>query len=267
MSKTVVITGSSSGLGMELAKNFRNAGYNIVLNGMNPEKLIKAENVLKASAGNGKVISVQGSVSEEADMEKLASTAVNEFGTIDIWINNAGVNQPAKAIWELTEKEIKGMFSTDLIGAVIGSKTAMKVMERQHSGAIYNVEGYGSNDAMMLGLNIYGTTKRAVTHFTIALAKESEERNTGVIIGRLSPGIMLTEFTKKSMNGDKIELSEKTKNFYNIQGEFPDVVAKHLTDGMLSNKKNNAHIEWLTTARVIKNFITASKTKKDFFRE
>ena len=48
-------------------------------------------------------------------------------------------------------------------------------MNKKKSGAIYNVEGYGSNDAMMTGLNLYGTSKRAVTHFTQALAKESNE--------------------------------------------------------------------------------------------
>ena len=54
-------------------------------------------------------------------------------------------------------------------------------MSKKHNGAIYNIEGYGSNDAMMKGLSIYGTSKRAITYFTQALAKESEELKTGVL--------------------------------------------------------------------------------------
>ena len=94
--------------------------------------------------------------------------------------------QPEKTIWELTEKEIDMVLDVDLKGTIIGSKLIFEEMIKQHGGAIYNIEGYGSNDAKMLGLSIYGTSKRAITYFTEALAKESEVRNTGVIVGKLS---------------------------------------------------------------------------------
>lgn len=264
--KTVVITGSSRGLGFELAKCFRNAGLNVVINGVNEEKLLNAKADLEALEGEGGVLAVKGSVTALSEVENIAATAEASFGNIDIWINNAGVNQPQKAIWELSESEIKAMFDTDLLGTVNGSKVAMLHMMKNHSGAIYNVEGYGSNDAMMLGLNIYGTTKRAVTHFTQALAKESEERGTGVLVGRLSPGIMITDFTVKALSGkESIELSEKTKKVYNILGDYPDVVAKFLTEKMLKNTKNNIQIQWLTTAKASLRFMTAGFNKRKFF--
>ena len=264
--KSVVITGSSSGLGLELAKEFRRAGYDVALSGRNEEKLSKAAGTLQAAPGSGKVVAIRADVTSLQDVEHLATEADRQLGGIGIWINNAGVNQPFKAIWELTEAETDAMVSTDLMGTINGSKVAMNHMLGK-GGAIYNVEGYGSNDAMMLGLNLYGTTKRAVTHFTVALAKESEERGTGVLVGRLSPGIMLTDFTTNSLGGDRIDLPEKTKNFYNIVGDYPDVVARFLVDGMLKNTKNNIQIQWLTTAKVMKKFMTARKNKKDYFKE
>ena len=143
----------------------------------------------------------------------------------------------------------------------------MQEMEKQGYGAIYNIEGYGSNDAKMLGLSIYGTSKRAITYFTEALAKESEVRNTGVIVGKLNPGIMITDFITNALgNKEKIDLPEKTKKVYNILGDYPDVVAKFLVDGILSNNKNNAKIEWLTTAKAMWRFMTASFNKRDFFK-
>ena len=153
-----------------------------------------------------------------------------------------------RAIWELSEQEIDAVLSIDLRGAIMGSRLAALQMEKQPEGGyIYNLEGYGSNDAMMLGLNLYGTSKRAVTHFTQALAKELEERGSRVKAGRLSPGNMITDFTVKALGGqERIELPEKTKKVYNILGDYPDVVAAHLVKGMLVNTKNNAHIEWLT---------------------
>lgn len=265
--KTVVITGSSRGLGFELAQRFRKAGLNVVLNGVNPVRLEKTKQALEAIPSNGKVLACPGDVSSAADLQKLIDETVAAFGSIDIWINNAGVNQPMKPLWELTEAEIDQVLDIDLKGTVMGSKLAMEQMIRQGHGAIYNLEGYGSNNAMMLGLNMYGTGKRAVTHFTQALAKESAERHTGILVGRLSPGIMITDFTTGALGGkEKIDLPEKTKKVYNILGDYPDVVADFLVAEVLKNTKNNAHIEWLTSAKAAWRFMTAGFNKRDFFK-
>lgn len=266
--KTIVITGSGRGLGFELATRFRMADFNVVLNDINPAQLETAKQNLEHISGAGKVVACVGDVSNLESMQHLAAYAAESCGSIDIWVNNAGINQPMKAIWELTEREIGLVLDVDLKGAIFGSKVAMEYMAGQGSGAIYNMEGYGSNDAMMLGLNMYGTSKRAVTHFTQALAKESEERRTGVLVGRLSPGIMITDFTTGALGGKgNIDLPEKTKKVYNILGDYPDVVADFLVAKMLKNTKNNAHIEWLTGGKAAWRFMTAAFNKRDFFAE
>jgi short-subunit dehydrogenase len=193
--------------------------------------------------------------------------SLKTFSKVDIWINNAGVNQPQKAIWELNTNEIDTIIDVDLKGAIHGSKIAMEEMSKNHDGAIYNIEGYGSNDAHMLGLNMYGTSKRAVTYFTESLAKEAEERNTGVIVGKLSPGIMITGFTTHSLVNDKIKLSEKTKKVYNILGDTPETVGKFLVDNMISNTRNNVKINWLTNRKAFFRFLTAGFNKRDFFAD
>lgn len=264
--KTVVITGSGRGLGFEMAKRFRANGWNVVLNDLNAGRLTQAQAELEKLPGEGRVCALAGNAAVYEDLQALAAHAVSECGVVDIWINNAGVNQPMKAVWELSVGEIGVLLDVDLKGAILGCKAAMEVMGPQKRGAIYNLEGYGSNDAMMLGLNMYGTTKRAVTHFTQAFAKESEERGTGVIVGRLSPGIMITDFTVKALGDQQaIDLPEKTKKVYNILGDYPDVVAQFLVERMLTNTKNNAHIEWLTGGKAMWRFMTAGFSKRDFF--
>lgn len=266
--KTVVITGSARGLGFEMAKLFRKANLNVVISDLKEENLIKSKEELDKIESSGVVEYQVCNVINSKDIQRLIDFTKNKFECIDIWINNAGVNQPDKAIWELTEEEIDLVLDVDLKGAIIGSKLVMEEMSKQHKGAIYNIEGYGSNDAMMLGLSIYGTSKRAITYFTQALAKEAEERNTGVIIGRLSPGIMITDFITNAL-GDKgkIELPEKTKKVYNILGDYPNVVANFLVTEMLKNTKNNAHIEWLTNGKAAWRFMTSAFNKRDFFKE
>lgn len=265
--KTVVITGSTRGLGFEMAKLFHKNGWNLVINGVNPQRLEKAAEELRALPGDGAVEGFAGSVASEEELQGLLDFAVEKFGVLDIWINNAGVNQPMKAIWELSQEEIDAILNIDLRGAILGSRLAARQMEKQPEGGfIYNLEGYGSNDAMMLGLNLYGTSKRAVTHFTVALAKELEERGSRVKAGRLSPGIMITDFTVKALGGkESIALPEKTKKVYNILGDKPDVVAAHLVREMLANSKNNAHIQWLTTGKAAWRFMTAGFNKRNFF--
>lgn len=266
--KTVVITGSARGLGFEMAKLFRKANLNVVISDLKEENLKKAKEELDKLEGTGKVEYQVCNVTSSKDIQELINFTDKEFNTIDIWINNAGVNQPDKPIWELTEQEIDLVLDVDLKGAVIGSKLVLEYMSKKKQGAIYNIEGYGSNDAMMKGLSIYGTSKRAITYFTQALAKESQEMETGVLIGRLSPGIMITDFITNAL-GDKgkIELPEKTKKVYNILGDYPDVVATFLVENMLKNTKNNAHIEWLTNGKAAWRFMTAGFNKRDFFKE
>jgi len=266
--KTVVITGSTRGLGFEMARQFCLNGLNVVINGVNEKRLEESVTKLRVISSEAGVEGFAGNVADTEDIRCLSDYAADKFGAIDIWINNAGVNQPMKAIWELTEEEIDSLIDIDLRGAVMGSRIAMLKMEQQTDGGfIYNVEGYGSNDAMMLGFNMYGTSKRAVTHFTKAFAEELAERGSKVKAGRLSPGIMYTDFTVQSLGGkEKIELPEKTKKFYNLMGDYPDVVAEFLVRKMLANTDNNVHIEWLTGGKVFGRFIAApfSKKKKYF---
>ena len=265
--KTVVITGSARGLGFNMAKFFRENNFNVIISDLSKENLINAKEELENIKSEGTIRYRICDVSQYNDLQKLMDYAIKEYAQVDIWINNAGVNQPDKPLWDLEEKEINMLIDVDLRGTIYGSIVAMKEMQKQGSGAIYNVEGYGSNNAHMLGLNMYGTAKRAVTHFTESLALESQEKNTGVIVGKLSPGIMITKFTTHSLGKDKIDLPEKTKKVYNILGDTPETVGKFLVDNMISNTKNNVKINWLTNTKAFMRFLTAPFNKRDFFKE
>lgn len=264
--KTVVITGSARGLGYELAKCFRKNGYNVVLSDIMKDKLEESKVKLEESiAGVGKVISVVCDVTSEGDLQNLMNKAVETFSGVDVWINNAGVNQPNVPIWEVESSSINKLIDIDLKSAVIGSKIAMNQMIKQGYGQIYGIEGYGSNDAMMLGLSVYGTSKRGLTYFFKALAKEVETKELPIKIGLLSPGIMITDFITHSMGNDAFELPEKTKKVYNILGDYPDVIAEFLVSKIVTNEKNDVRFNWLTNGKASLRFMTAGFNKRDFF--
>lgn len=266
---TVVITGSARGFGFEQAKKFKELGFNVIISDVNVDNLKIAYDKLNLiNAEKTKVKMVKCDVTNYQDLENLYNEAVSEFKAVDIWINNAGVNQPDKPVYQLTQKEIDFMLDIDLKGAIYGSKLAFEKMKEQGFGQIYNVEGYGSNDAMMTGLSIYGTTKRAITYFTLALAKESEDVTGGKVkVCRLTPGIMITDFIKTANGGNtKIELPEKTKKVYNILGDYPETIVNYCVPRMIKNTKNNARIMWLTNRRAFRRFIFAGFNKRDFFK-
>ena len=266
--KTVIITGSARGFGYEMIKLFRHNNFNTVLCDINNDALLEAkENLLKEN-GEGIVLAIQADITKEEDVNKLINETLDAVDTIDYFINNAGVNQPDLPIWELDMKDIDRLIDIDLKGTILCSKLIMPVMIKQRFGQIFNVEGYGSNDAKMVGLSIYGTTKRAITYFTEALANEVEKLNTGVYVGKITPGIMITSFITTSLgDGKKIELPEKTKNIYNILGDYPETIANYIVPRLIKNDINNAKIVWLSTGRAFTKFIQATFKKNNYFND
>ena len=265
--KTVVITGSARGLGLEMAKVFKKNNFNVVISDLSMDKLNNAKNILDNIKSSSNVLSIICNVTYKEDIDNLIEMTDKTFGSIDIWINNAGVNQPNKAIWELSKEEIDMIIDVDLKGSIVASKLVMNYMIKQGYGAIYNVEGYGSNDAMMLGLSLYGTSKRAITYFTDSLAKEINTRNLNIVVGKLSPGIMITDFITNALgNKEKIILDEKTKKVYNILGDYPDVISLYLVNKMINNTKNGIRINWLPNSKAFYRFLTAGFNKRNFFK-
>ena len=267
---SVVITGSARGFGLCQAKKFKELGYNVVISDINEENLNKALAELnEINKNNTKAIKVLCNVTKLDEVENLYNEAKKEFGSVDIWINNAGVNSPDKPVYEFEEKELSFIMNVDLLGTIYGSKVAFKHMKEQGYGKIYNVEGYGSNDAMMTGLTMYGTAKRAVTYFTRSLAKESKDLTNGkVVVARLTPGIMITDFITHA-NGDKtkIELPEKTKKVYNILGDYPETIVNYVVPRMIKNNKNDGQVIWLANRKAFFRFMTAGFNKRDFFKK
>lgn len=264
--KCVVITGSARGLGLEMAKRFRKKNFNVVISDLYKKDLDIAVKELENIKSKGTIEAIPCNITKEEDIINLIKKSKNKFNNIDFWINNAGINQPDKMIWELTKEELDMMIDVDLKGTILASKHIMEEMIKQGNGSIYNVEGHGSNDAIIPGLSVYGTAKRGVTYFTEALAKEIEAKKIDIIVGRLSPGIMITDFIVNSFRDKKIELSKKNKKVYNILGDYPDTVAKFLVDKMISNTNNNVKINWLTNFKAAKRFMFCWIKKRDFFK-
>lgn len=257
--KNVVITGSTRGIGLSMAKEFLKAGCNVTLSGRG-ESLMKVVD-RELSFFKGRYVYIQCNVQEKQGLQNLWDRSLKQWGSIDIWINNAGQNTPHLFSWETGETYTENVIKTNIIGMIYGAQVAAAGMLNQGHGAIYSMEGLGSNNMIQLKTILYGTTKCALTYFMKGLAKELND--TSIIAGRLSPGMMLTDFITKTPDGEPSEVltNDKFKKIFNILADAPETVAKFFIPKILDNTKNDVHIRWLTNRKAAWRFMTAGLRK------
>lgn len=244
--KNVVITGSTRGIGLAMAIELLKSDCNVTISGRSDVIPDRTSDKLKAWLGNFQYIPCN--VRSQADMEALWKHASEKWGRIDIWINNAGQSCPHEYCYQTASDYVDAVIDTNIKGMIYGSQIAAKNMLSQGGGQIWNMEGLGSNDMIQLKTILYGTSKRALTYFTKGLSKEME--GTPVKVGRLSPGMMLTDFITKTPDGDESPvLKDKSFKFiFNTLADKPETVAAFFVPRMLKNTRNNAHLVWLTNA-------------------
>ncbi len=257
--KNVVITGSTRGIGLAMAMEFLKAGCLVTLSGRGDMLRQELTKTLQPFEGNYQYISCD--VQNGRDLQALWDAAIMRFGAVDIWINNAGQNAPHDWIHDTGEHFVQSVIGTNITGMILGSQTAAKGMLAQGHGAIYSMEGLGSNDMIQIKTILYGTSKRALTYFMKGLAKEL--MGTGVIAGRLSPGMMLTDFITKTPDGSAaaIETDEHFRKIFNILADRPETVAAFFVPRILRNTKNDKQIAWLTGGKAAWRFATAPLRK------
>ena len=138
--KNVVITGSARGLGFEMAKEFLKRGNNVVISDLKEENISEAQNKLEKIENSGKVFHKACNVIKFNELQELMNYTIDNLKTVDIWINNAGINQPMEEIWNLTKEETDSVIDVNLKGAIYGSQIANKQMEKKLYGAIYDID-------------------------------------------------------------------------------------------------------------------------------
>ena len=260
--KSVVITGSTRGIGYGLAHQFLARGCGVTVNGRSQSSVDTALETLKEAHGTERLAGQAGDVTRPEDHQAVWDAAVAKFGQVDIWINNAGVGHPMMNVWDIPATTVHQVVDIDLKGLIFGSQVAIRGMLKQGHGHLYNMEGFGSNGRTRAGLSLYGATKSAVRFLSHSLTKETA--GTAVQVSTLSPGIVITEFITDQYKDDPQGL-EAAKKVFNTLGDKVETVTPWLVEQVLANDKSGASIEWLTPFKVIKRFATARFNKRDLF--
>jgi NADP-dependent 3-hydroxy acid dehydrogenase YdfG len=253
--KVIVITGSSRGIGYGLADAFLALGCQVVITGRNLETLNFANQKLAETYRSENILAIQCDVRDYQQVKNLWDQTKKHFQKVDLWINNAGTTQIRYPIWQQPSDIIQSVIDTNLTGSVYGAKIAIQGMIEQGFGAVYFMEGEGSSGTKRPTLSLYGTTKYAVRYLTEALVKETQK--TPIIIGAISPGIVVTDLLTGQYDESQKEAWEKVKNILNILADRIETVTPWLATRILANQKTGVRIAWLTLPKVIFRFIKA----------
>ena len=193
--QVIVITGASSGFGAETARMAAKRGAKVVLAARSGPALQEIAQGIITNGGEALVVATD--VAQRSDLERLARLAVERFGRIDTWVNNAGVG-----IWgtleQVTEADMRQLFEVNFWGVVNGSLVAIPHLEAAGGGALINMGSVGSDRAIPLQ-GIYSASKHAVKGFTDALRMELEHRGAPISVTLVKPwssGTPLPEHVK-----------------------------------------------------------------------
>lgn len=194
-----VVTGASTGLGVQMAKAFANQGANLVL-------IARRQNLLEENAK---------SISEEFGVEVLpvvcdititeqviaaVNATMNRFGRVDILVNNAGTGAVANAE-DITDEQFKHELDIDLFGTFVCSREFGKEMIKAKYGRIINISSmYGLVGNMIVGSSPYHAAKGGVVNLTRALAAEWGKH--GITVNSICPGYFYTDLTRDTLDSD-----------------------------------------------------------------
>jgi NAD(P)-dependent dehydrogenase (short-subunit alcohol dehydrogenase family) len=210
--QTIIVTGSSSGIGKEIARHFLKNGDNVVINSSTASKL---EMVYKELGGGENLAMVVGNVQDKSTGEKLVATAVEKFGSADILINNAGIFE-TRPFLEVDEEYLDRFLNTNLKGTYFTTQAVIPQMLKQHDGVVINIGTPLVNHALAgVPITAQMASKGAIHALTLQLAAEFGKNN--IRVNTIAPGTIRTP-----MHGDEADKSAGL-HLLNRVGEVEDV--------------------------------------------
>jgi len=251
--KVIVITGSTRGIGFGLADSFLASGNAVVISGRKPEAVERAMAQLAPRYGVERIYGHACDVTDCAQVQALWDAAKDHFGRIDIWINNAGISSPRLDFCEQSPEICEAVVRTNILGAMYGSQIALAGMLAQGFGALYNMEGLGSDGRVFPKMGVYGTSKAALRFLDDTLVQEMKGKP--VLVGSIRPGMVLTDM----LVGEEARKSadwESNQRVFNILAERVELVTSTLAPRILANRVNGARISYISGGKAFIRFFT-----------
>lgn len=260
MKRTIVVTGSSRGIGLGMAQAFARSGCQVVVNGRSTRAVEAAIQTLP-EALRGDALGIAADIGSLEQAQHLWDTAVARFGRVDVWINNAGLIAPRAMFQDVPFDTVRSVIEVNVVGTLACCHVALRGMRAQGGGAIYNFEGFGSNGRARVGLGLYGSTKAGVRYFTEAVRLDAQ--GLPVQIGSISPGMVTTAMLTGQYSG-RAAAWEQAKRVFNILADRVETVAPYIAARVLRGQRR---IVWLTPGKLLFRFLAAPFRRRTVIAE
>ncbi len=198
--KCAVVTGGGRGIGKGISCALAAAGANVVLSGRAAAPL--NETAADIAAAGGRAVAAPGDITDLTVPGMLVERALEEFGRMDIWINNAGsaAREDVGALLDLDEAQWDRVVNLNMKSAFFAAQAAAKAMSRRDGGSIINITSRsGSHPNPMTGH--YGAAKAGMENLTMTMAVEWG--HMGIRVNAVAPGVVVTEETMAVLSGDR----------------------------------------------------------------
>jgi meso-butanediol dehydrogenase/(S,S)-butanediol dehydrogenase/diacetyl reductase len=205
--RTVIVTGGASGIGLGISKGLAAEGANLVIADLNLEDAQKAADVITQSGGNA--IAAHVDVTKRASVAAGIERAVQEFGKLDCYFNNAGFNKPMKFL-DVTEENFNLIMSVNALAVFVGTQEAAKQYIQQGTGGkVVNTASIAGRTGFS-SFAPYSASKAAVISITQAAARALAEHN--ITVNAFSPGVVQTPLWTK-LDKDLEDIGEGDSGF------------------------------------------------------
>ena len=193
--KTVIVTGASSGIGLAIARAYLQRGDNVVANARTLERLQAAAAQLGQPA---KLLLIPGDIAEPATAQRLVAAAIERFGQVDVLVNNAGIFT-AKPFTDYTPEDVEALVDTNLKGFFFAAQAAAAHMRERRSGHIVNITAsLADQPSQAVPAALPVLIKGGINHATKALALELAPHN--IQVNAVAPGIVDTPLYTAEMH-------------------------------------------------------------------
>ncbi len=207
--KKAIITGADQGLGKEIAKEFLKQGASVCICSRNEERLLKAAKELEGyrKSDTQRVIFQKADVGITEDVDVLYDFVLQEFGTLDCVVNNAGIQGPIGDTTEVLWQGIEDVVRINLLGTLYSMRKAVAIFRAQKKeGRIINLSGGGATGPRENFMG-YAIAKTGVVRATETMAKETEK--DGIYINAIAPGAMNTRMLEEMLEAGEEALGKK----------------------------------------------------------
>lgn len=194
--QVMVLTGATSGIGLVTARSAAEAGARLVLAARDGDALDTLAHEMRQRGVEA--VTVAADVGNPADVERIGQAAIERFGRIDTWVNNAGIGVYGSQE-QVTLEDMQRVMQTNFWGVVHGTLTAVKLMKQHGGGAIINVGSEVSDRSVPL-MGTYAASKHAVKAFTESLRMELEKDKAPLSLTLIKPASIDTPFTAHAKN-------------------------------------------------------------------